>query len=73
MPNLQPGDRVVLVSVPPTLLSGLPEEDQAAISSAIGKPATFAGFSYGQAEVELTDSQGDDHTIWVDADRIRPA
>jgi len=73
MSTLQPGDRVVLISVPPSLMSGLPEEDQIAISSVIGKPVTFAGFSYGQAEVEFTDSHGDEHTIWVDADQIKPA
>lgn len=72
MPNLQPGDLVVLISVPPTLMSGLPEEDQSAISSVIGKAVKFSGFSYGQAEVEFKDSHGDDHTIWVDVDRIKP-
>jgi hypothetical protein len=54
-------------------MSGLPEEDQTAISSVIGKPVTFAGFSHGQAEVEFKDGHGDEHTIWVDADRIKPA
>ena len=73
MPDLRPGDLVVLISVPPTLMSGLPEEDQTAISSVIGKPVTFAGFSYGQAEVEFKDGHGDEHTIWVDADLIKPA
>jgi hypothetical protein len=73
MPNLRPGDVVVLISVPPTLMSGLPEEDQTAISSVIGKPVTFTGFSHGQAEVEFKDGHGGEHTIWVDADRIKPA
>jgi hypothetical protein len=54
-------------------MSGLPKEDQEAICSVIGKTVRFAGFSYGQAEVEFEDSHGDEHTIWVDTDRIKPA
>jgi hypothetical protein len=73
MPNMQPGDLVVLISVPSVLFSGLPEEDQAAIRSVIGKQVKFAGIAYGQAEIEFKDDRGDEHTIWVDADRIRPA
>jgi hypothetical protein len=70
MPDFQPGDPVVLISIPATLMSDLPEEDQVAIRSVVGRTVTFAGFSYGQAEVEFKDKEGDDHTIWVDADRI---
>ena len=73
MPGLQPGDLVVLIGVPATLFSGLPEEDQTAIRSVIGKPVKFAGMAYGQAELEFKDGHGDEHTIWVDIDRIRPA
>ncbi len=74
MPNLQPGDLVILLSVPSSLISGLPEDDQAAIRSAIGKTVKFSGVSYNnQAEVEFRDSHGGIHTIWVDTDRIRPA
>ena len=73
MPKLKPGSLVVLTSVPTSLLHGLPEEDQAAIQSIVGHPVTFAGYSWGQAELEFTDSQGDGHTIWVETDLIRPA
>ena len=73
MPNLQPGDFVVLLSIPPLLIRGLPDEDQAAIRDAVGKRVLFAGFSYGKAEIEFKDSHGDDHTIWVDTDQIAPA
>lgn len=73
MPRFQPGDRVILTTAPTSLLRGLPKEDQNAIRSIVGKPVVLAGFSYGQAEVEFTDSQGDEHTIWVDADLLRPA
>jgi hypothetical protein len=68
---MQPGDPVLLLSVPPTLIAGLPEEDQQAIRSVVGKTVTFAGITYGQAEVEFRDSQGEEHTIWVDTNRIR--
>jgi hypothetical protein len=73
MPNLQPGDLVVLLSVPATLMVGLPEEDQTEIRNVIGKPVRFAGMAYGQAELEFRDSHGDEHTIWVETDLIRPA
>ena len=73
MPNLQPGDLVIIMSVPRTLLSGLPEDDQIAIRSVIGKPVKFAGISYGQAEIEFRDDRGDEHTIWIDAEQIKPA
>lgn len=73
MANLQPGDLVIVLSVPPKLLAGLPEDDQVAIRAVIGKPAKFAGMSYGQAEIEFRDEQGDEHTIWLDADKIKPA
>jgi hypothetical protein len=73
MPNMQPGDLVVLISVPPALFSGLPEEDQTAIRSVVGKQVRFAALAYGQAEIEFKDDRGDEHTIWVDTDRIKPA
>lgn len=73
MPNLQPGDFVVLLSVPATLMSGLPDEDRVAIQETIGKTVRFSGMTYGQAELEFRDSHGNGHTIWVDTDHIRPA
>ncbi len=73
MPNLKPGSLVTLTSVPSSLLQGLPKEDQTAIQSIVGHPVTLAGYSYGQAELEFVDSDGDVHTIWVETDLIRPA
>jgi len=70
---MQPGDLVVLISVPAAMFSGLPEEDQMAIRSVIGKTVTFTGITYGQAELEFKDDRGDDHTIWVDTNRIKPS
>jgi hypothetical protein len=73
MPKLKPGSLVILQSAPSSLLHGLPEEDQAAIQAIVGHPVIFAGYSWGQAELEFTDSHGDGHTIWVETDLIRPA
>jgi hypothetical protein len=73
MPDLEPGDRVILTAAPAALLQGLPEEDQQAIRRIVGRPVRFAGYSCGQAELEFTDSQGDDHTIWVEPTLIRVA
>jgi hypothetical protein len=72
MSRFQPGDRVILTTAPISLLRGLPEEDQNAIRSTVGHPVVLADFSYGQAGVEFIDSQGDEHTVWVDADLLRP-
>jgi hypothetical protein len=73
MPDLEPGALVILTSAPSSLLQGLPKEDQIAIQAIVGRPVTLAGFTYGQAELEFTDTQGDDHTIWVEKNLIRPA
>jgi hypothetical protein len=73
MPKLRPGSLVILEDVPSSLLHGLPEEDQAAIRAIVGQPVTLAGYSWGQAELEFTDSQGDGHTIWVETNLIRAA
>ena len=73
MSEFHPGDRVILTTAPAALLRGLPKEDQKAIQAIVGQPVTFAGFSYGQAELEFKDARGDDHTIWVEPTLIRPA
>jgi hypothetical protein len=73
MAEFQPGDWVILKTAPQSLLRGLPKEDRKAIRSIVGQPVTLAGFSYGQAELEFKDAQGDDHTIWVETALIRAA
>jgi hypothetical protein len=73
VPKFKTGSLVILENVPPSLLHGLPEQDQAAIRSIVGRPVILAGYSWGQAELEFTDNQGDGHTIWVETDLIRPA
>jgi hypothetical protein len=66
MVEFEPGRLVILKGVPPGLLNGLPEEDKSAILAIVGTPVTFAGYSFGQAELEFVDSAGDNHTIWVE-------
>jgi hypothetical protein len=73
MPDLEPGTLVILAEAPSSLLRGLSKEDQKAIESIVGKLVMFVGFTYGQAELEFTDTQGDDHTIWVEKNLIRSA
>lgn len=73
MPNLHPGDIVILASAPPSLMRGLPSEDQDAIRDVVGKPILYTGMSHGQAELEFKDAKGDFHTIWVERTLIAPA
>lgn len=73
MPEFVPGRSVILKSVPPGLLAGLPADDQKAIRSIVGQPVTFVGFSFGQAEVEFVDREGDGHTIWIEPSYLQPA
>ena len=68
---IKPGRLVILRSVPPWLLNGLPEEDQAAIRSMIGHPVKFVARSHGKAELEFIDNAGDWHTIWVDTQLLQ--
>jgi hypothetical protein len=71
MPEFEPGRKVVLTMLPPGLLRGLPEEDQAAIRSIIGRPVTLAGYRFGHAELEFIDGAGDYHSIWVEPSFLR--
>jgi len=59
---------VVLISVPPGLLDGLPEEDQEAILEIVGQPIEYRGYCDAWARLELNfiDKAGDRHTIWVE-------
>jgi hypothetical protein len=72
----KPGDRVILTSIPPGLLTDLPEEDQEAIRAIVGQPVTLQGYDAewktGEAILEFTDANGDGHTIWVKPDFIKP-
>jgi len=67
-----PGDTVVLTRIPEGLLDGLPQEDQEAISEAVGKPLKLNEYDNdGLAELEFTDPQGVIHLIYVDPSTIR--
>lgn len=69
----RPGDSVVLLAAPAELLRGLPREDQKAISAIVGKPIVLVGYDDdGRAELEFADSEGGNHSIWVDPSVIRP-
>jgi len=73
MPKFGTGSKVILNTLPPDLLRGLPEEDQAAIRAIIGRPVTLAGYSFGEAELEFVDNAGDSHSIWVEPSLLRAA
>jgi len=69
----QPGDRVVLATVPPGLLDGLPQEGQHAITAMVGKPVLLVGYDDdGRAEIffddpfdDGTDPYSNTHSVWV--------
>jgi len=73
MPDFQAGHMVVLTKLPADLVQGLPDEDQAAIRSIIGRPVKLAGYSFGQAELEFVDGAGDTHSIWVEPSFLQTA
>jgi hypothetical protein len=66
------GEQVVLISAPAELLSGLPMEDQKAISDVVGKPILLTDYPEdGRAELEFTDSDGIIHFIYVQPTQIK--
>jgi hypothetical protein len=62
------GSTVVIEFVPPGLLQGLPEDDQAAISEIVGKAVFLVGYDddSGKAELQFVDGKGAYHSIWVE-------
>jgi hypothetical protein len=69
-----PGETVTLREIPPGLLTGLPEEDQQAISEIVGKPVRLNEYdNMGRAELQFTDSAGVIHFIYVNPEFIRIA
>jgi hypothetical protein len=69
-----PGERVVLVSLPQGFLDDLPEEDQRAITAIVGVPLSLGGYDEsGRAQLDFAEPArpGHHHTIWVDARHIR--
>ena len=71
--KLRPGESVVIVSVPPGLLEGLPPEAQRAIRAIVGKPVLLVGYDErGWAELHFPDpfdvqtkDRSHSHSIWV--------
>jgi hypothetical protein len=77
--NPKPGETVVLTTVPPGYLDGLPQEDQNAITAMVGKPVLLVGYDEdGRAELSFDDpfdvrtaDHSQTHTIWVPPASIR--
>jgi hypothetical protein len=62
----KPGSMVILVKLPPGLLSGLPREDQKAIRQIVGKPVLLEGYDDdGRAILTFTESNEVSHSIFV--------
>ena len=67
------GERVILLSLPPGLLDGLPDEDQRAIVAMVGKAVVLVGYDEdGRAELQFddpfearTEHSSHTHSIWV--------
>ena len=77
----RPGDIVLLTSIPPGFLEGLPEEDQNAIAAIVGKRVVLVGYDEdGRAELHFddpfdtrTDDYSHSHSIWVAPEFIERA
>jgi len=68
----EPGEEVLLVSLPTGLLSDLPTEDQAAIAALVGKPVRLMSYDAdGKAELQFTDAHGIVHFIYVEPTSIK--
>lgn len=67
----EPGDIVVLRSLHPGLLTGLPTEEQEALIAAVGKPVLLLAYDdAGRAELEFKDRHGVIHFIYVSPEAI---
>jgi hypothetical protein len=68
----KPGNRVILIELPPGFLDDLPEEDQQAIRDTVGKPVRLNEYDEdGRAELAFKDCNGCFHTIYVGPEFIR--
>jgi hypothetical protein len=68
----KPGNRVILMELPPGFLHDLPEEDQQAIKDAVGKPVRLNEYDEdGRAQLEFKDRNGCFHTMYVAPEFIR--
>jgi hypothetical protein len=70
----KPGTKVVLESVPPGPLDGLPQSDQRATTAIVGQPVRLVDYDdVGRAELEFTDKKGDIQYIYVKPAYFQPA
>jgi len=68
----KPGNRVILIELPPGFLQDLPKDDQQAIEDAVGKPVRLNDYDEGgRAELEFKDRNGCFHTVYVGPEFIR--
>lgn len=68
----KPGNRVILIELPPDFLRDLPEEDQQAIEDTVGKSVRLNEYDEdGRAELEFKDRNGCFHTVYVGREFIR--
>jgi hypothetical protein len=66
---LAAGNSVAIRKIPQELISGLPNEDQAAILACLDRIFSISDFdAYGHVEIEFTDAEGVLHTIWIRPD-----
>jgi hypothetical protein len=72
--RIKPGLSVVLMTMPPALLRGLPRADKKAISEIVRKPIRLVKYdSDGRAELQFTDSFGVIHFVYVNPKFIKAA
>jgi hypothetical protein len=72
MLKLKPGRLVFLKGLPPGFVDGLPEEEQKAITSRVGRPILFIKYDRdGRAELEFMDKDDGIHMLYVQPKYIR--
>lgn len=70
----KPGDRVLLMALPPGLLDGLPPEDQRSITRIVRKAVLLNEYDeHGRAELQFTAADGRIHFVWVSPNFIKAA
>jgi len=73
-PRPKPGDKVVLIAVPPGMVDDLPTEDQQPITQLAGKPIVLTRYDEsGRAEREFHVGSADFRLIRVSPEFIRKA
>ena len=73
VPRPKPGEKVILLALPPGFIDDLPEEEQCAISARIGRPIMLMGYERdGRAELEFMAQDDSIHTLYVDPKFIKP-